>query len=121
MERAQENRTTHGILDDPLQPAGMGLQRVMDKTKNTWSTPSKRVECPQCHKTFVDVGRMKRHVNTIHLKTQVFECGICGARKNRKDNLYAHMRYVHKSENITVVQGESETRRTTTSGTEDPQ
>ena len=51
-------------------------------------------QCFQCGHVFYRKHDMKRHVRTIHQKTQ-FACHMCPKICSRRDNLYQHLKNKH--------------------------
>ena len=85
----------------------------------------KPFQCPSCPSTFYEKCELKAHISASHgdqmpfccqlcgkgylsrrglnhhillHKGQVFSCPICSQKTNRKDNMNAHLRRMHKSE-----------------------
>ena len=53
-------------------------------------------KCEKCQNTFNDSGVLKRHILTIHEKSDTFQCEICGKRCPCYANLVRHMKIKHE-------------------------
>lgn len=54
--------------------------------------------CPICQETALEENNMYRHIRLVHIPSDgnKFLCNECGARKNTKSNLKAHINTVHR-------------------------
>ncbi|XP_040570526.1 uncharacterized protein [Lepeophtheirus salmonis] len=63
------------------------IRRSHDKTKT--------YTCPKCNKVFFENYRLKKHLS-IHTGVKPFKCSRCKYCCVRKDNVFIHLRRVHK-------------------------
>lgn len=57
---------------------------------------SKSHKCDRCEKKFIDHRSLERHQKT-HSDENFFECTLCSAKSNRRDNIRRHVRNLHSS------------------------
>eukprot|EP00116_Pleurobrachia_bachei_P006075 sb/3466337/ len=57
----------------------------------------KRIPCPVCNKRFTTAGCMRRHIKTVHNKSDIVSCEQCGYETAYKHQLKSHQRLVHGS------------------------
>lgn len=57
---------------------------------------SKSHKCDNCEKKFIDHRSLERHQKT-HSDENFFECTLCSAKSNRRDNIRRHVRNLHSS------------------------
>ena len=55
-------------------------------------------ECPRCNKFFSTKSNLQKHINKVHLKTEIFKCDSCHYTTTRKHDLIRHSASVHNSE-----------------------
>lgn len=60
------------------------------------SHPDKLYKCNQCIWQFLTSSNLKRHVNSVHLKTRLFKCSRCNFYSPRKDTVLRHIRLLHR-------------------------
>lgn len=53
-------------------------------------------KCDSCEKKFIDHRSLERHQKT-HSDANFFECTLCSAKSNRRDNIRRHVRNLHSS------------------------
>lgn len=51
--------------------------------------------CNYCDEKFKQAGALKRHINSVHIKTTIYDCPKCDESFTRKDNLIRHINSVH--------------------------
>lgn len=56
-----------------------------------------RYPCPECDKTFTQVGNMRRHLQ-LHYGKKPWTCQFCGKMFSRKSHVQVHMLSLHKTE-----------------------
>ena len=50
-------------------------------------------KCKQCTKTFTEKRNLTRHINDVHEKQKIHECGICQKQFTRKRNKELHLKH----------------------------
>lgn len=67
-------------------------------TPSPSSTPTRRVVCQLCKKSFSGVSSHNRHVSRTHHKKRPFSCHQCHASFGQKGSLERHIASVHRKE-----------------------
>ena len=64
--------------------------------------PTNRYLCELCDATFAYPGRLKQHVDAVHLGLRPFVCSYdgCNAKFTEKGNLNTHVRSIHEGEEV---------------------
>ncbi|KAJ5201135.1 hypothetical protein N7449_005938 [Penicillium cf. viridicatum] len=96
---ADEEQAPATIADDSLQkPTSYG--KVSMGVKSSRGSPLK-CKWKHCEYSggFSQMGALLRHIKTKHISPGLYECpeGECRRSFNRKDNLIAHIRNVHRA------------------------
>ncbi|CAD5235229.1 unnamed protein product [Bursaphelenchus xylophilus] len=84
----------HGIVfADDLNDTQMRSQRLFSSlTQPKWSINGDMVQCPECFKTFMNIGRLERHMAGYHASNGSHHCVLCGNRFKYDYNLLYHYR-----------------------------
>ncbi|KAJ5699410.1 hypothetical protein N7536_002423 [Penicillium majusculum] len=96
---ADEEQAQTTVADDrPQRPTSYG--KVSMGVKSSRGTPLK-CKWKHCEYSggFSQMGALLRHIKTKHISPGLYECpeGECRKSFNRKDNLIAHIRNVHRA------------------------
>ncbi|CAD5227786.1 unnamed protein product [Bursaphelenchus okinawaensis] len=84
----------HGIVfADDLSDTQLRHQRMFNTlTQPKWSINGDMVQCPECFKTFMNMGRLERHMAGYHASNGSHHCVLCGNRFKYDYNLLYHYR-----------------------------
>ena len=65
--------------------------------QNTW-------ECLKCNNYHTSKANLKRHIQTKHFKLKPYSCAFCQKKFGQKVELNKHVKRIHKSEKLFVIQ-----------------
>ena len=83
------------------------LHRVPKNSKNFQGVTKKnetllidnqpiQVRCTWCKYNSFKIGRVEKHIKTVHLKIKDFNCNTCGYKTSQEGRLKTHMEKVHQ-------------------------
>ncbi|XP_037806690.1 zinc finger protein 235-like [Lucilia sericata] len=76
-------------------------EETKDKNEDEWL----QVKCNDCDKIFDNSRLLNRHLRLNHVPDELkIQCLHCEAKFSRRHNMYAHMRRIHKTENLEEFQ-----------------
>ncbi|KAH9253565.1 hypothetical protein BASA81_008401 [Batrachochytrium salamandrivorans] len=91
-----ENFLRHHMFPETLESF---LEEVQCNFRRTTSGENPSWTCIICDKVFTKKGSAKRHCDTAHLEetaAERVECPQCLQKFNRRDDLYSHIRRIHR-------------------------
>ena len=53
-------------------------------------------DCKECGKYFKDNNKLKRHVETVHLKLKPYKCETCNKSFGEKSHMKRHVKNTHE-------------------------
>lgn len=71
-------------------------------TRKHSTTPVLRFACELCPKTYLDKGTLNRQIISYHPGQRPFICNFCPKAFSQSNNLYSHIRRIHKKSNTPV-------------------
>ena len=70
-------------------------KKVIIKPVETNHQGEKNIDCSECSKKFLNLYKLKRHIENVHVVNQYFDCLQCGKEFPNKCRLRRHFESVH--------------------------
>ena len=60
-------------------------------------------KCLYCNNCHISKTNVKRHIETVHLRSKIYSCSFCPKKFGQKVEVKKHMQRIHESEKLFAI------------------